>query len=363
MKLIDPKNVFKYLDHFGGLVKPYLYRKVKSNSMELGEQEMISLMLHWIERKYTVIDKDKIAYKTKMKSPDGFNTAAQARMILNNAKLFKFSKDQRYFEYTIKIANYLLSRKRYNGLIPYNNRPYYPVDEGIPTYQTILALVELYRLTGVEKYLNDAISLADISRNLLFDKSTGYTHTLGQDFWCTNASALASYSLLELYNQTNDVRYIEWIAEETQIFNLAQRNDGFFSYSQKYPGVFIYSYHNLSLYYLAKILSHSRLQDILGDKIMKVKKNAADAITRKYDTFSFTEENKSYSYIISMVTAYAYFKFAEDSDRVRILRNKISQFFTESSFYLYERQLDLFRGYNDNYKDILATEILYWLMV
>ncbi len=356
------KRIFKYRDYLFDYLNYYFSKKIEPNFSNVLLDEIICFLINKLVSQILHIEDNIYAFPTKMRSKKSYNISAQARMIIILCK-YGYTKNEEIDRIIKGIDLYIEKSKEPNGLFNYHNREYYPKDEGIPTYHVLLSKVFLYETYQEAKYLFSAIEIAENIRKHLYFPEYGYLHTLGQKMWCTNASALAIYVFAKLFHLTNNEKYLKWIDDGLKIIKKASRKDGFFSYSEKNRDVYIYSYHNITLFYLTSILDSipNFRKDI---QIVTVHKSALNALINLIDNeISFKEVNSNYTYLISIITAYAALIKNFEKDRASKLVAEISKFIKNEKVYFYLKNNKLIYGPNNRYEDILLTEILFWLII
>jgi len=355
----------KRLDYFIDSSKIFFNKK--PNIIAFSERDILKILTQIIKKNLIIINEKQIAYKTYMKNKIGYNSAAQARLLISYFNLL----NNNYFNFVYSVGNhldYVFSLIQKNGLFLYNNRSYYPRAEGIPSYLALHSFCLAYKNLKDPKLLDLSIKLAFSIRKHLYSKENGYLHDIGQNFSCINANALAIFSLLQLYKLTSENYLLEWIIDGLHIFEKSIRADGFFKYSGNYDDVFIYSYHNITTFYLNSIIKDEKVVEKINvskfNELEKIAVNNMIKIIR--DNGIILEKNNDYCYLITLITAYRLLKEYKNTTilREKLIKN-ISKFFFEDDFYLYynPNKEILFKYVNDRYKDIIATEILYWLSI
>ena len=303
-------------------------------------------------------------YKTKLKSRKSYILIAQARLVIVFSYLFKITKDPQYKKYSELISNYIISKKNKNGIYSFHKPFWFSQDEGIATYLSILALLLVYSITNDEIYLKNAMISGDISRKILYNNKWGYVHTLNQDFWCPNSSGLAAqcYSLLYIFTQKS--KYKEWMDDGLYYLIKGLKDNDIFAYSEKHPGIYITSYHALNTYFLTYF---NEKKDVLNlDNTVEIYlKKAIKGLKKliRNDGSIVEPELDYYAYINSVAASNAIFRLnylkKEEEKTLRYL----SFFFNKNDIGLYIKNNKLYNGPYKYFKDVLETEILFWLII
>lgn len=305
------------------------------------------------------------AYQTILKSRRSYSLFAQARIILILLYLFQDTKKDAYLQTAKKVGNYLLANQKENKLFAFNNPFWVPEDEGIMTSLAIICLTALFLATKEGHYLEAAENAAIALRKNLYTEGNGYVHTAGQSFWCINVSVAAAYGLLQLYLITAKEKFREWARDGYLIALRHIGEDDLFPYSGIRPGMYLSSYHAISLYYLIQVFRSGVFKED-EHELAEVIHRAGNALQKlkKKDGSIIEPDIKMDAYINSHAAAYAALSFFEiEKEQLQKIKANINKFIAGREIYLYCLDDNLFWSYHRFFRDVITMESLLWLMI
>lgn len=242
--------------------------KHRANSETLNSEELVSKLNSIIDSLWS--ESGNTGYiRVDLRSKRAYSLAAQAFLCHAYVHLSGITGQDKFIERAIKLGNYLICHQEENGLFLFHNLPRKPQDEGPATFFSIIALTDLFELIQNGNYLSLAVKAGIAARELLFDEALGYIHTMGQDFWVPNVSAMAAEAYWHLFQLTNEDKYRVW-AQDGLAHTLHHITPGgLFPYSEHRKNVYIAGYQAYILWALLGLIKTDLAEDIDEEKIDK----------------------------------------------------------------------------------------------
>ena len=168
-------------------------KRVKINS-RIDIETFLVFLIREVFKNIDFNSNKEIFYKTEIAKSQKPVVLSQARLISLLCDGFSCSqfpiKDRILIE---RLSNYLVSLENDKNLFELNNLKWDKQDEGIASVWGAIALIKTYELTQQKYYLEASLTTFNSMLRYLYSPKTGLVHTMGQDYWCINASSKFAY--------------------------------------------------------------------------------------------------------------------------------------------------------------------------
>lgn len=293
---------------------------------------------------------------------DGHYLHAQTRGCQAFQNLYLATKENDYLAKAQCLADYLVTHQEENGLFFAHRTLGYPRDEGIATYWAVVTLVNMSKLSSDHAYLEAAIRGGDAGRLYLFGESYGYAHTIGQEFWTPNASAVASLAYKLLYEATSEERYHAYVADGLKHVVGHLNEEGMFEYCEKRTSIYLSSYHALVTYFLFLFKGSQWDEAFSVSSAFQRSLGFLEKLTQK-DGSIIEPDVKYESFVLSVaISAAVYTKIGKHGVANELIVF-LCRFFTSNRFYLFQRQNRLYYGRFRPFYNYFIGSVLEWLSV
>ena len=337
----------------------FFERGHKENRIPLTLDQMVEILIETVKKKTIWQKNDYCFIKTKVRSNEAFMLFPQARLALVFSKLAQQHSNKTYLEYAEGFAKYLIAFQDNNGLFRFHKPVWSPKDEGIMTFLAIISLVTVYQHTGNPLFLSAAVKAGENARALLYDRNSGYIHTLGHTYWCINVSAAASHAYDLLYLSTKKEEYLDWARDGVEFVQNSINKDNFFPYSAIQNSIYLVSYHAIDMYYL-----YQYEQNHPNKETKKILDRAlAGLLTKVRSDGSIKEEELPYyAYVNSVAVSFLMVKLYKITDIEHKVINYLNKFFTTEKMYIFSQNHKLYDGHYKDFYENIVSEVLLWLI-
>lgn len=323
------------------VVYRYVTRKAKAVKRKKPESYPVGDRVYGIEEMLHVLEKeiksnlgrstpDKQTDKTHLLTPRHSEKAhgliGQKTLSLALIVRYRETGDQRYLSLLKEVLDYCLVYQEKAGVFRYHNPVGLPQDEGPVTAGLIQAFCQAYQLTTDERYLKAAIKAAEGSLKLLFLQEYGFLHTRFHEIETTNVNSSFALAFYNLYEVTNDSRWLEWGQRCTEYAVKMQSLDGAFMYTNKMQSIYKASYHFLVLLSLISIQNKYKTSTQFQQSVAKARLFAKSLI--RTDGSVAEDVMAVYSWAPSCARAMLYASTIEDKKLLKVLTVNMSKHFS-----------------------------------
>ncbi|MCP4970508.1 MAG: hypothetical protein GY932_07945 [Arcobacter sp.] len=258
-----------------------------------------------------------------------------------------------------------MSTRKKNLLYEFNQKWWKDQDEGIATIWTLIALLEVYKKNKDKNLLNNILSTTEAMHKHLFTDETSLMHTKNDNFWCLNSVSTYAMFISKLLEYHFDKIFVHNLITSINLCINNIDQEGYFPYSQTRTGTYLLLYNPIVIITLEDALASKFIDEKLK-RISFQKIEAAKIFLHKQQDENgyFVEpEQKQYSrYIISNITSLIALRKTVSKDEELVIFNSIKRYLINDEIYLCRNEKgEFFNGSLYEVKDVLLTEIFYWL--
>ncbi len=217
---------------------------------------------------------------------------AQGSWIKSNWELFEITGEMKYRKVAIACSNHVIVRQRENGSWQYPLKPYKKYVATVEGTWGSLGLLETYKWTKEARYLEAALKWHDFLINNIGFQT--YKDSLAINYFDTsspivpNNTSLVLRFLAELFNITNDRKFLKFNDKMVKFIQLSQNRDGELKYSMEREHYFCYHYNAfefLDLSHYWRMRNNKRIKTVLEKLARYLSKGITEMGDVKYNCF------------------------------------------------------------------------------
>ena len=248
-------------DYYEYGVKPEYYEAGAECSLTSIEKALYQdIQTYWTDKEPDG-KKAPMHIKSFQNGRHAHNTLATKTFCKSMAYRYELTKKEKYLKALCEGADYLVLHKCDCGLYKYQLPIGLAQDEGPTTAGVIQVLCEVYKYTGKEKYLREAIAAGNAAHEKLYDPQLGYRHTLGYEVQTTNINSSFAHSFAMLYDITKEKIWKDRVFLCMDKILELQNEEGMFFYTNVRKTIFISLYHYMVVNAILQACDLCQIQD------------------------------------------------------------------------------------------------------
>lgn len=216
-----------------------------------------------------------------------------------------------------------------------------------------------------EELLNEILESTQSLHKLLYNRKKSLVHNIGDNFWCLNAASTYAMYIGKLLDISFNKEFVEKLNMSVKLCIDNITEDGFFPYSELRSGTYLLLYNPIVIITLEEALKSIYIETELKERSLKQLERVKKYIYQQKDEdyyFIEPEQKKFSRYIISNITSLIALRNILSKDEEKKIFDNVKSYMINDRLYLCRNENgEYFNGNLYEVKDVLLTELFFWL--